>query len=89
MYQAHLFIIGKVQGVFYRASCQEVAQRLGLMGSVKNLLDGQVEVLAQGKKEEIEKLIEWCKKGPPQAQVNTVNVKWENTQEMFDDFQIL
>ncbi len=88
MFQICLIISGKVQGVFYRASCQEVAQRLGLTGWVKNLSGGQVEVLAQGEKERIEKLIQWCKKGPPSAMVSDVNVKWENIREVLGDFQI-
>ena len=78
MFQVHLIISGKVQGVFYRASCQEVAQVLGLTGWVKNLQDGNVEVLAQGEKEKIEKLIEWCKKGPSGAKVSGVEIKWGN-----------
>lgn len=89
MFQAHIIISGKVQGVFYRASCQEVAQRLGLKGWAKNLSTGQVEVLAQGEKEKIEKLIEWCRKGPPSAVVNNVQIKWENISEEFDSFEIM
>ena len=88
MLQASLIISGKVQGVFYRASCQEVAQRLGLTGWVKNLSGGNVEVLAQGEKEKIEKLIQWCKKGPPGAMVSDVNIKWGNITEESKDFWI-
>ncbi len=86
MYQARFLITGKVQGVFYRASCQEVAQKLGLTGWVKNLSNGNVEILIQGEKEKIEKLIEWCKKGPPGAIVNNVKVEWENYSKELDDF---
>ncbi len=88
MPQAHLIISGKVQGVFYRASCQEVAQGLGLKGWVRNLSNGDVEVLAQGEKEKIEKLIDWCKKGPPSAKVNNANVKWEDLKEEFKNFDV-
>ena len=86
MFQAHLIISGKVQGVFYRALCQETAQELALTGWVKNLLTGEVEVLAQGEK--IEKLIEWCKKGPPSSRVNYVDIKWEKYAESFNNFDI-
>ncbi len=90
MDQAHLIISGKVQGVCYRASCQDVAVRHGLNGWVKNLSSGQVEVLVQGdKKEEIEKLIEWCKKGPPSSRVIEVSVEWENTSEKFNGFSVI
>ena len=88
MYQAQLIISGKVQGVFYRASCQEVAQGLGLVGWVKNLSTGQVEVLVQGEKEKIEKLIEWCKKGPPGAKVSDVAVMWKKILDRFEGFRI-
>lgn len=89
MYQAHLIISGCVQGVFYRASCQEVAQSYGLKGHVKNLPTGEVEVLAQGGKEMIERLIAWCKKGPPGARVTDVKVKWQDDHiELFDSFGI-
>ncbi len=88
MEQVHLMISGKVQGVCYRASCQDVAVRHGLNGWVKNLSSGQVEVLVQGEKEDIEKLIEWCKKGPPSARVIDVSVEWENISEKFNGFGI-
>ena len=88
MFQAHLIISGKVQGVFYRASCQEVAQRLGLTGWVENLQNENVEVLAQGEKEKIEKLIEWCKKGPAGARVSDLEIKYQNIVERFISFQI-
>ena len=88
MFQAHLIISGKVQGVFYRASCQEAAQGLGLTGWVKNLPAGEVEVLAQGEKEKIEKLIEWCKKGPAGARVSSVEVKWENILNNSSSFEV-
>ena len=88
MFQARLIISGKVQGVFYRASCQEVAQRLGLTGWVKNLPDGNVEVLAQGEKEKIEKLIEWCKKGSDGARVDDVEIKWNDVINNFEGFVI-
>ena len=86
MHQVHLIISGKVQGVFYRASCEEVAQSLGLKGWVCNLPTGQVEVLAQGEKEKVEKLITWCKKGPLDAKVNDVKVEWEDIKEKFAGF---
>ena len=88
MDQAHLIISGNVQGVFYRASCQDVAVKYGLKGWVKNLPNGQVEVLAQGNKQQIEQLIEWCKKGPPHADVTDVKTEWHDIQEQFVSFGI-
>ena len=88
MDQARLIISGNVQGVFYRASCQDVAVKYGLKGWVKNLPNGQVEVLAQGNKQQIEQLIEWCKKGPPHADVTDVKTEWHDIQEQFVSFGI-
>ena len=88
MHQAHLTISGYVQGVFYRASCQDVAVKYGLNGWVKNLPSGEVEVLVQGEKEKIDKLIEWCKKGPPNADVSGVEVQWEEVTEVFNGFGV-
>ena len=87
MQQVHILISGKVQGVYYRASCLEVAQKLGLTGWVKNLSTGQVEVLAQGEKEKLEKLIEWCREGPDGAIVNDIKVNWDSQiKEKFKNF---
>ena len=88
MHQAHLTISGHVQGVFYRASCQKVAQIHGLKGYARNLSNGDVEVLAQGEKEKIEKLIEWCKKGPPGARVFDVEINWGEIKGKFSSFEI-
>lgn len=89
MHQAHLIISGKVQGVFYRATCQEVAESYSLKGWVRNLPTGQVEVLAQGEKEKIEKLIMWCKKGPSGAKVSGVNIEWQEVSEELGNFSIV
>ena len=88
MYQVHLIISGHVQGVFYRAFCQEIAESLDLKGYVQNLPTGEVEVLAQGEKEKIEKLINWCKKGPSDARVSDVKIEWEDIKEKFSGFSI-
>ncbi len=65
-------VTGRVQGVFYRASTQEQAQRLGVSGYAKNLPDGSVEVLACGEAEAVEALCDWLWQGPPSARVSTV-----------------
>lgn len=89
MYQARILISGRVQGVFYRASCQDVACSYGLNGYAKNLPSGHVEVLVQGEKDKIKKLIEWCKKGPPGARVSEVRVEWEESKGRLEDFKII
>ena len=56
-----------VQGVFYRDSCREMAQRLGVRGSVRNCDDGTVEVFAEGETPAVDLMISWCRKGPPRS----------------------
>ena len=69
---ARFLVSGKVQGVFFRASTREQAQRLGLRGHARNLPDGRVEVLAVGDADAIDALARWLQHGPPQARVDVV-----------------
>lgn len=78
----HCFVIGKVQGVFFRAHTQEMANNLQLTGWVENLPDGRVEVLACGEEAAVNKLIEWLKVGPPKASVTGVDVLELGYQEL-------
>ena len=66
-------ITGRVQGVFFRASTQREAQRLGITGYASNMPDGSVEVLACGAPAAIEQLQQWLKEGPPMARVDEVS----------------
>ena len=84
----HLKINGRVQGVYFRASTVEQARRLGLTGWVMNCPDSSVEVVAEGKREELEKLINWCRKGPPGAQVKEVRSEWEDSTDEFQGFVV-
>jgi acylphosphatase len=86
--RAHLFISGRVQGVSYRASTQEEARKRGVTGWVKNLADGRVEAVLQGPKDKVDDLIEWCRKGPPAAKVEKVEVSWEKPEEDLKTFEI-
>ena len=74
-------VAGRVQGVFYRASTRNEAQRLGLKGYAKNLMDGRVEVVACGEKEAVETLRDWLRKGPPDARVTGVACEFIDFQE--------
>lgn len=86
--RAHLFIEGRVQGVFYRAFTRELAQNLGLKGWVRNLRDGRVEALFEGEKEAIEKAIKECFVGPHGAMVSNIDVQWETYKGDQKDFSI-
>lgn len=72
-----IIVTGKVQGVFYRQSTKEKAIAIGVKGIVRNENDGSVKIIATGTKEQLDKLIEWCRQGPPKARVDTVNAKEE------------
>ncbi|MBA6417495.1 acylphosphatase [Colwellia sp. 6M3] len=71
-YMAH--VSGKVQGVYFRASSQQIAIVYSLSGYARNLADGDVEVLMCGEIQNIEKMIEWLEVGPPEAEVINVAV---------------
>ncbi|MEP3386938.1 MAG: acylphosphatase [Reichenbachiella sp.] len=70
-----ILVSGKVQGVFYRASTLEEANKLGLKGWVKNLPAGEVFIEVFGESGAVEKLIAWCKGGPPMSKVSNVSIK--------------
>jgi acylphosphatase len=72
----HMFVHGRVQGVFYRANTKKAADGLGLAGWVKNCEDGSVEIHAEGDKKKLEELIEWCRHGPALASVSNVDLSW-------------
>jgi acylphosphatase len=75
--RARVLVSGRVQGVFFRHSCAREAAAEGLRGSVRNLRDGRVEAVFQGPKPAVERLIDWCRTGPPAARVEQVTVSWE------------
>lgn len=86
--RAHVLIDGRVQGVFFRAFTQEVARRLGLRGWVKNLYDGRVEAVFEGRRSVIEGAIGECRKGPPSSSVNDIRVIWEDPTGREHDFEV-
>ena len=69
-----MIVSGRVQGVFFRGACERVAVDLGVHGSVRNRRDGTVEVVAEGTREAVEQLVDWCRAGPRQAHVTSVEV---------------
>jgi acylphosphatase len=84
----NITVSGHVQGVFYRQSTKETAAALGISGEVKNLPDGKVYITATGTKEQLDKMIAWCRQGPPKARVTDVNIQ-EAALQQFDRFSIL
>lgn len=86
--RVQLKIHGRVQGVFYRQSTVETANRLGLTGWVRNCLDSTVEAVFEGEKSAVDQAIEWCRKGPPAARVSDLSVDWQDFVGEFDQFGI-
>jgi acylphosphatase len=86
--RVHLFVSGKVQGVFFRLNAKKKAEELGISGWVRNLSDGKVEILAEGVKEKIEELIKWAQKGPLFAKVDGLEIERQDFKEEFDSFKI-
>lgn len=86
MKEVLLKITGKVQGVFYRARAQEKAIELGLTGYAKNLSDGSVEILLQGKENVIRQFIEWAYDGSPHARVEKVDIIWREAERSYAGF---
>lgn len=82
-------IYGHVQGVFFRQSAKAMADKLSIGGWIRNNPDGSVETLAVGSKEDLEKFIAWCKKGPSAAGVERVIVVPKDNGEQFSFFEIL
>ena len=73
-----LRVTGRVQGVWFRESCRQVAARLGVAGTARNRVDGSVEVVVEGRPTEVEALVAWCREGPPGAEVTDVEVAEES-----------
>lgn len=86
--RAHAFVSGRVQGVFFRSETRSEANRRNVTGWVRNLPDRRVEAVFEGEKEDVEKLIEFCRRGPPGARVTKVDVRWEEYKGEFRGFEI-
>jgi len=86
--RAHVYVSGLVQGVFFRHETRKHALRFGVSGWVRNRPDGRVEAMFEGEKESVERMIEFCKRGPPGAEVQDVEVYWEPWKGEFQDFRI-
>lgn len=86
--RARIVVSGIVQGVFFRHNTCSQAEKVNVTGWVKNLWDGKVEALLEGEREDLEKMIAWCRQGPAGAQVDKVEVKWEEYKGEFDSFSV-
>ena len=84
-----LVVHGRVQGVFFRASTQREAARLGLTGWVRNRPDGSVELSAEGEEETLKELVAWAHRGPDAARVEHVDLQWRGHTGELSDFRVV
>jgi len=85
--RAHVFVSGKVQGVFYRANTRDAARDADVDGWVKNLSDGRVEAVFEGPEDAVESMVEWCHEGSPRSRVDDVSAEYEEP-EGIEGFEI-
>jgi acylphosphatase len=86
--RAHVFVSGRVQGVFFRSETKHRADSHGVKGWVRNLPDGGVEAVFEGEEEAVKALIEFCEHGPAGARVTRVDLAWEKPTGTLEGFKI-
>jgi acylphosphatase len=86
--RAHVYISGRVQGVFFRACTRDEAKRLDLTGWVRNTADGRVEAVFEGEESAVDAMVSWCHKGSPYSMVEDVEVRREEYRGGFSDFGV-
>jgi acylphosphatase len=86
--RVHVWISGRVQGVFFRAHTKEAALRYGVNGWVRNLSDGRVEAVFEGDEEAVDAVVQWCHKGSPLSRVDRVETVEEPYQGEFTHFDV-
>ena len=88
MKQIHIFVTGRVQGVFFRQSTRVIAIKNNVNGWVRNLDDGKVEIVAQGETNNVDNLADWCKTGPANSRVDEFELKEESITDEFENFEV-
>lgn len=89
MQEFRTIVSGRVQMVMFRDFTCRKARKMGVHGFVRNLPDGTVEVIAQGTKENLEKLLEYLHKGSMLSHVENVTAEWRTPQKIFDSFELV
>ena len=87
--RAHVFVTGKVQGVYFRQSTKRQANSLDVTGWVRNLPDGRVEAIFEGDEELVKVAVDYCHYGSRAARVEKVELTWEEYTGQFKDFQVI
>ena len=84
----HVFYSGRVQGVGFRMSAEESAHGLGVVGWVKNLRDGRVELVGEGEEPRLKQFLDQIQAGPMKNFIQHVDISWSYAEDTFDDFEI-
>lgn len=87
--RVRIVVWGRVQGVWFRESTRETAQALGLTGTVRNLMTGEVEIIAEGPRHKLEALAMWARRGPASARVDGIREEYSAATGAFRDFRVL
>ncbi|MBR9699131.1 acylphosphatase [Candidatus Woesearchaeota archaeon] len=88
MKRVKIIVQGSVQGVFFRYFIQKNASSLGLKGTVKNLDNDKVEIIVEGEENRLKALIQLCQQGPPAAEVEKVDVEYQDYEGNLEDFSV-
>lgn len=86
--RATVRIRGQVQGVSFRYHTSRTAERHHVTGWVRNLPDGSVEALFEGRESDVRQVVEWCRQGPTAARVDEVSIDWEDSRSEFAGFRV-
>ena len=87
--RCHVWVSGRVQGVFFRANTAKEARALGLTGWVRNLPDGRVETVFEGADQAVENMLAWCRNGTPPARVDRIDTREEPPSGEYAGFAII
>jgi len=86
--RAHVFVTGRVQGVFFRSETRYEARKHHVVGWIRNLPYDRLEGVFEGEQEDVKKLVEFCRRGPPAAEVEEIVVSYEPYSGVFTSFEI-
>ena len=86
--RVHIFVNGRVQGVFFRQATKVIAMKNNVTGWVQNLDDGRVEILIEGDDKCVDSVIAWCDCGPANSRVDDIQINNENYLGSFENFEV-
>jgi len=86
--RAHVFVSGRVQGIFFRQNTEQKAESRGVTGWVRNLDDGRVEAVFEGEEDDVKALVDFCRRGPRGAVITNVDVEFERFSGEFRNFKV-